>query len=105
MKITKEDLKQLIKEEFDSVRESRIPEPPPGMDQGEFFDSQQKEIERYLKQSEADFARNLVKYRVDLIVLAKNMGGAKANKKAIRLIQRAVDHLYRAEEAMESGKK
>ena len=60
MKITKSQLKKLIKEELDSVRESRLPEPPPGMDQGEFFDSQQKEIDRYLKQSKADIPKRLL---------------------------------------------
>tara|TARA_B100000287_G_scaffold278836_1_gene262761 strand:+ start:98 stop:397 length:300 start_codon:yes stop_codon:yes gene_type:complete len=70
MKITKSQLKQLIKEELDSVRESRFPQPPPGMDQGEFFDSQQKELERYLKQVEADLPRRLrdLERKVDKIM-------------------------------------
>jgi hypothetical protein len=60
MKITKSQLKQIIKEELEAIREMRVPQPPPGMNQGEFFDSQQKETERYLKQSKADIPKRLL---------------------------------------------
>ena len=70
MKITKSQLKQLIKEELDSVLNLKERRLPVGMDPGEFSRLQQKETERYLKQVEADLPRRLrdLERKVDKIM-------------------------------------